>query len=152
MTQLGLFKTLLIQSEVSCHKCCDNCVDLRLISKLTLLGYRNHLTKRHFKTCNLETPLMRSVIEANKHVNKLVCDEVDRVRFERGETLLQVEQWVKQNGGLICRQSFRKYQLGEYYTTSNTFLNLMARYCDYKNFGDLLYFVFARERGMSNVA
>lgn len=108
------------------------------------MSYRNHLTKRHFKSCDLETPLMQSVIEANKFVNRLVCDEVDRIRHERGERLLDVELWVKSNGGLICRQSFRKYQEGHYYTTSNTFLNLMARYCDYRNFAELLHAVLSR--------
>lgn len=109
-----------------------------------------HFTKPYFKACDKDTPYFRSVIDENLLTTKIVLDEFYKYLSDNSITQEAAISSIRSAGGIVTRNGLWNYRRGYYYTCSNTFLNIISRFCGYKNYVELLYAV--RDRAASGSA
>lgn len=94
--------------------------------------------------CDITTPFMQGVFDANKGLIRQVLDEFERVRHERGVTQESVCNALRIDGGLISRQNLTKYQKGVFHQCSTTYLNIISIWCGYADCVALINAVSSR--------
>lgn len=109
----------------------------------------SHLTNSRFKICDRDGDAYLQVKSANIDLIKAVVSEFDRVRANRSTSEVSALKELRTSGLIVTRNGLWNYRKGTFYTASTTFLNILAQWCGYANFFELLKAVEARESGES---
>lgn len=103
-----------------------------------------HFTKGSYVGCDREGEFLQGVFSANVSTQQTIIREFDRYLKDNSISQEAAIKAIRMRGAVVTRNGLWNYRRGEFKTCTNTLMNILSRYCGYKDFEELIITVHSR--------